>query len=127
MPRIKIVCQGKETVYDKVEDVTTIGRNDASCIPLSDPAASNNHCRIEKGPGGFILVDLGGKNGTRVNGNRVERHTLKAGDTIQIGASTLVFQGNATTSAHKPRKALIPDTIYKGRVSQGPVKVKGNA
>ena len=96
MPRIVVKYEGKATVYDQAEDVTTIGRNEGNRLHLQDPTVSDTHCRIEKVEGGFVLVDLGGKNGTRVNGVRVVRHTLKSGDSIQIGATTLVFQGSET-------------------------------
>ncbi len=109
MPRITVKFQGKETVYDRAEDVTTIGRHEGNRLVVADATVSASHCRIEKGGGGFVLVDLGGKNGTRVNGVRVERHTLKAGDAILIGASTLVFHGAATKpgAAPPPAKRLL--------------------
>ena len=52
MPRIIVKYQGRETVYDKAEDVTTIGRSEESSLSLDDPTVSHNHCRIEKGATG---------------------------------------------------------------------------
>jgi pSer/pThr/pTyr-binding forkhead associated (FHA) protein len=43
-----------------------------------------------------VIVDLGSTNGTFVNGEPVQRLRLCDGDTVQIGATRLVF--------HEPRR-----------------------
>jgi pSer/pThr/pTyr-binding forkhead associated (FHA) protein len=69
----------------------SLGRGSTNDIVVADTAASRNHALLECGPEGCVLVDLGSANGTRVNGNRVERVTLSPGDVITAGGSTLRF------------------------------------
>jgi pSer/pThr/pTyr-binding forkhead associated (FHA) protein len=40
-----------------------------------------------------MIVDLGSTNGTFVNGERVQRHTLRPGDEIRIGGTRITFHG----------------------------------
>ncbi len=64
----------------------TIGRGRQCEIPLDDPSVSRTHTRIFLDPNGVRwLVDLGSRNGTFVDGFRVERHQLRDGDRIQLG------------------------------------------
>ena len=42
----------------------------------------------------FVLVDLGSTNGTKVNGATVSQHTLRPGDTISVGATTIRFEAS---------------------------------
>lgn len=63
-----------------------IGRDeDCHLRPKSD-AISRKHCVIYVKGGELVVRDLGSKNGTLVNGDRIaEDRVLKAGDTIQFG------------------------------------------
>ena len=64
-----------------------IGR-DASCeIALEDPSASRRHARFTPTDGGFVVEDLGSRNGTLVNDQPCTRAPLKDGDRILIGAT----------------------------------------
>jgi serine protease Do len=71
----------------------TIGRDPRSTIafdPTRDDRVSRNHAVIRIIPGdqlGFRITDLGSSNGTRVNGNRIDRETdLLPDDRIEIGS-----------------------------------------
>lgn len=64
----------------------TIGRGRQCEIPLDDPSISRTHTRIFLAPDGVRwLVDLGSRNGTFVDGYRVDRHQLRDGDRLQLG------------------------------------------
>jgi DNA-binding response OmpR family regulator len=72
-------------------DVTVIGRGSNCDIVLPERAVSRLHARIERRNQGYVLIDLGSKNGTHVNGQEVkEPHLLQDGDEIQI-AMCVVF------------------------------------
>lgn len=63
-----------------------IGRHPDNTLPISDDLASRFHCIIEPdGMGRFLLRDLGSRNGTRLNGERVNECLLSGGDVISIG------------------------------------------
>ncbi len=71
----------------------TIGRNPDSDIILLDERVSRIHCGLRLWDGEYYLKDLKSRNGTMVNGRRVEVATLKPGDQIRVGSTDLVFEG----------------------------------
>ena len=77
--------------YELVDDVTAIGRHPESQIFLDDVTVSRQHADIVVEAGQLALVDHGSLNGTYINGARVDRHVLAAGDQIQIGKFRLLF------------------------------------
>jgi Nif-specific regulatory protein len=75
------------------DDEISVGRDPSNKLSVADSAMSRRHCAIIKQEDGqFLLCDLGGRNGTRVNGERIERQALCHQDQISVGSSTLVFQ-----------------------------------
>jgi pSer/pThr/pTyr-binding forkhead associated (FHA) protein len=87
--------QEKEFTLSDADTDVTLGRASVNDIVLRDQKTSRNHARIECSAGGCTVIDLGSGNGTRVNGARVERATLHAGDVIAIGDTTLRFEISA--------------------------------
>jgi transcriptional regulator with GAF, ATPase, and Fis domain len=70
----------------------SVGREPSNKLWASDSAMSRRHFAIVKQEDGcFLLCDLGGRNGTRVNGTKIEKHELCHQDQIGVGNSTLVF------------------------------------
>lgn len=73
-------------------DPLSIGRSREADIPLLDDKISRVHCGIRLSEGEFYLKDLKSRNGTFVNGQRVEDTVkLKPGDRIQVGSTTFVL------------------------------------
>ena len=70
----------------------TIGRNPDSDIVLIDDRVSRIHCGLRLWDGEYYLKDLKSRNGTFVNGRRIEVTTLKAGDEVRVGQSILIFE-----------------------------------
>lgn len=73
------------------DEEISVGREPSNKLWAADSAMSRRHCTIVKKDGRFILSDLGGRNGTRVNGERIEKHELCHYDQINVGNSRLVF------------------------------------
>jgi transcriptional regulator with GAF, ATPase, and Fis domain len=70
----------------------SVGRDPSNQLWAADSAMSRRHCAIvQQQDGQFLLHDLGGRNGTRINGEKVERRKLCHQDQISVGNSTLVF------------------------------------
>ena len=66
--------------------IKTVGRTARADFILDAALVSRVHCRLTADKSDqLILEDLGSTNGTLVNGKRVGRHVLKAGDIITIG------------------------------------------
>jgi general secretion pathway protein E len=76
--------QGRPIRLD--DDPITIGRHPDNRLRIKDEMASRHHCIIEPyGGGKYRLRDLGSRNGTKVNGSKIETVELTPGDLIQIG------------------------------------------
>jgi two-component system cell cycle sensor histidine kinase/response regulator CckA len=70
----------------RIDDTATIGRSPDATVMVDDPGVSRLHARIRRGESGtFEVEDLGSKNGTFVNGSRVERAVVSLGDKIRVG------------------------------------------
>jgi phosphoserine phosphatase RsbU/P len=79
--------------------VTTIGRSSMNDLPISDKMLSRQHARIVRDTnGGLTIEDLGSRNGTFLNGERlVVLQPLKSGDRITVGGVTLKVESESTT------------------------------
>jgi two-component system, NtrC family, response regulator HydG len=91
-PRLAAIAgplKGKS--FTLVEDETSIGRETASRICLSDPSVSRRHCIIRQQGGLFKVNDLESLNGTFVNDVPVKERFLEHGDHIRVGDYTFAF------------------------------------
>jgi len=72
--------------------VTSIGRRQDCdfCIPLS--MVSRKHCEINFDHDQVMIRDFGSRNGTYLNGQRIEEASAKAGDLLQVGPVRFVIQ-----------------------------------
>ena len=81
---------GRERVVALDQDVMTVGRDPSCTIRIDSLYVSRQHARIERGPDGPMLIDLGSVNGSLLNGNRVEGSApLQAGDVITLADATI--------------------------------------
>ena len=91
------VEEGKEPgrEYKIVKEALSIGRSRESDIFLEDLAVSRLHASVVNlGNGQYALKDEGSANGTKVNGqlvNKFQTFPLQEGDRIQLGQTVLVF------------------------------------
>lgn len=74
------------------EQKLSIGRDKESTMQVVDVEVSRNHAEIRLLNTSFVLIDLQSTNGTFVNGQRVQEHTLQNFDQIKIGSTILLFQ-----------------------------------
>jgi len=75
--------------FPLVSNSITIGRSVGEILS-EDAGISGKHCSIQMNGGELFVVDHASRNGTTVNGERIERKRLKAGDVVQAGQ--LVFR-----------------------------------
>jgi DNA-binding winged helix-turn-helix (wHTH) protein len=75
-----------------------VGRAEDLAARVDGPGVSRRHARIQVRAGRATIEDLASKNGTFVNGARVETpRVLRDGDTIGLGRSvSLVFRSHAS-------------------------------
>ena len=72
-------------------DELIIGRDANSDIYLDDATVSRKHARIQRGPDGYELSDLGSLNGTYVNSRSITSIRLLVGDEVHIGKFRLTY------------------------------------
>ncbi len=90
--KVIVVESGTRSVLHFDRAVIRIGRALDNDIRLSDKLVSRNHCRIEVGPEGPWVIDLGAANGTMINGERVRRHSLRPGDELRVGNARIQLE-----------------------------------
>ena len=75
------------------ESTLVIGRGDEADWVIVDEDLSRGHAEIRRGWDGVTVVDLGSKNGTRVNGGKIggAPTALTDGSTITLGSLVLRF------------------------------------
>jgi pSer/pThr/pTyr-binding forkhead associated (FHA) protein len=98
MASLHVTVGGKEESAHELAKAIVIGRVAECDLLVDDREISRRHCRVEPTPEGWILTDLGSKNGTLVSGVRVERHLLVSGDVVRVGNTTLTFSADQPAS-----------------------------
>lgn len=96
MPRL-VILRGPGTGRDLTLGAeTVVGRSPDVELPVDDVGASRRHCRVRMEGAFWVLEDLASRNGTFVNGRRIDQVVpLREGDMIRIGTVELVFRGDA--------------------------------
>jgi DNA-binding NtrC family response regulator len=91
-----VVIEGpnRGAVHTLLPDSNRIGREPGLEVTLLDERASRLHAHLELGPLGWALRDEGSRNGTYVNGLRVEQALVQPGDELRVGEVVLLFAGD---------------------------------
>ena len=95
MPAVELwTGRGRDRVLTLVHSSYTIGSDPESAdIALADPAVSRVHASLERVGTTWLVRDLGSRNGTRVNGERLtSQRRLRDGEEVLLGRSRLVFR-----------------------------------
>src|SRR5262245_45125506 len=94
----------------------TVGRALTSDVALLDPTVSRRHASLVVDESGIDLSDLGSSNGTFVNGERVERARLAAGDVLTFGKLSFnVSESGVTDNGVETNGARYAPTIVRQR------------
>lgn len=93
-----VVTKGEDTgkTFRLGERALTIGRAPSNLIQITDGDVSRNHCGVKWTPSGYEVSDMTSAHGTKVNGNVVDKLMLKNGDELQLGATVLKFEADAS-------------------------------
>jgi predicted component of type VI protein secretion system len=72
---------------------SVIGRDGDDVLAIDSPTISRRHARLEVSDGTATVEDLGSKNGTFVNEERVANmKRLNEGDTLRVGSIVFTFR-----------------------------------
>jgi hypothetical protein len=89
---LRVLELGRERQFEGLCPMT-IGRDRTAELVLADPEVSRRHARLETQGKTVFLRDLQSKNGTYLNGRRVDAAIeTRAGDTIDVGATRLTVE-----------------------------------
>ncbi len=91
VPTLRYSDLDGEHCFTFVRQATSIGRSPDQDLVLREAFVSRRHAVIEQHDVGYELIDQKSSHGTYLNGVRVERASLRSGDTLQFGSI------NATT------------------------------
>lgn len=92
MAELSIKEKKIERVLHVDSESITIGRSPESDLVFNDSAISSEHCVIQLAGSDLKIVDLNSRNGTIVNGKRIdEPFLLKGGGEIEVGHVRLTF------------------------------------
>lgn len=103
--------EGQEQ-WPLIGSTVRIGRDTANHLTIPDDAkVSRSHAELRERDGQWTVVDLGSRNGTRVNGVRIEIHPLRSGDQIQLGATMIEFFAESDPLATEPDSSSTSETL----------------
>ena len=103
--------QGGEYPLGEGQEIV-IGRSSELDMVLVEEMVSRKHARIALSEGVITIEDLGSTNGTFVNGEKVERGSLKEGDRVLVGTNILKVMAISQDGDH-----LDPKAVAAGRVT----------
>lgn len=83
---------GSHKSFPLPSSVTTIGRRHNCDLRIPLMSVSKKHCQLNHDDGVLKIRDLDSRNGTYLNGKRINEAAIQAGDSIKIGPLTFVFQ-----------------------------------
>ena len=116
---LTIICGTEKRHVEIDADAVVVGRSDCD-IQLDDAKVSKRHARIHLADGRFEVEDLDSRNGTFLNGAKIQRARLGDGDRLRLGNSSLFFHteqfsASGVTFVDSPtgKKNIVLDALRK--------------
>lgn len=102
---LHIQTEQGSTEFALTRPTVTLGRAPDNDVVLQDALVSGHHARLDVGPGGCIVTDLGSTNGSWLNGQRLPPQTqvpMASGGTLRLGQCTIVLVAQSQPAAAPP-------------------------
>ncbi len=129
-PRLSLVFyhrDGAKSVVPTAQPVT-VGRAWPADVVIDDRSVSREHARFLLAPDGTVAFeDLGSTNGVTLNGSRVPRGTLRAGDELRLGDVSVALHVLSSAAGvhgmpgYDALLRLLEDEIVRARTFGRPV------
>ena len=113
---LRIILKFNNTVLKELkidQDEIIIGRDTGNDIQIDNIAVSREHARIIKGPNYYFIEDMSSKNGTFVNGKKINKKFLKEDDEITIGKHSLKIVLEENPAEMKKKKIKGIDNTFR--------------
>jgi general secretion pathway protein A len=92
-PKLVLMDGNKVTAcFDITKEITTIGRIPSNEVHVGVKSVSMHHAKVISFHKNFFLEDLRSTNGTLVNGHRINKCVLKAGDKISFAQVNMEYR-----------------------------------
>ena len=75
----------------ELHNITSIGKDEDCDIVIEGITIGKRHATIVKGKAAYSIMKKGGMASVKVNGHKIENHTLNSGDKIEVGGQTMIF------------------------------------
>ena len=100
MPNLFIYPKKEESfTFSLKQDKISIGRSADNDIAILDPYSSGHHSLIYKKDKRYVVRDNNSKNGTFLNGKKIQGETiLNKGDEVLIGSTRIIFDQEISTN-----------------------------
>lgn len=109
---------GERVALDPATPIT-LGRSRENAVVLTDASVSREHARIAFRDGAWWAEDMGSKNGTKVNGRRIEKATpLTPGDVLQLGNFQVAFSASGSQVTARVADVAGPATLRTFKVEE---------
>ena len=92
---------------------TLIGRGTDCHISLPDPLCSRVHATLSSTPDGWVIRDAESRNGTTVNGQKIDEATIVDGNTFRVGSAEFEFHESEEPPTAKGDDPQLMQTIVQ--------------
>ena len=93
MAKRLVITNGEWTTRHEIGEAAIVIGRDPNCdLFFVNQKLSRRHARVEPGPDGVRLVDLGSRNGIWVNEKKIGEHLLASGDSVRLGGLQIVYE-----------------------------------
>jgi pSer/pThr/pTyr-binding forkhead associated (FHA) protein len=106
-------------------ELVTVGSGRDSQVRIASRTVSRQHAQIVKSGSEYYVEDLGSRNGTFLNGQRVKRFAVRHLDVLSIGpeADLIFLEGEAATPRAGRRQALEASVVWVDGPLAGRVEI----
>ena len=126
MFKVVLKLKGKVLKQLKIDqNEIIIGRDETSDIQIDNIAVSREHATIIKGPNYYFIEDMHSKNGTFVNGKKINKKFLKVDDEILIGKHSLQIILEEDPAQKKKKNIKGIDSTYRMGAAEYKRLIKG--
>lgn len=108
-------------------DRISIGREAGNAIVIGEDTISSRHCFLQRSGTRFQIVDNGSTNGTRLNGEQLDReqHELRDGDRLSFGPDVKARVVRVTEVSEPPKQQIqesgsVTRKLVKPKTSERP-------
>jgi adenylate cyclase len=107
MPRLILNAGGAdERAFELRRGETSIGRTKDNDVYVLHTSLSRRHAKLEYDGARAVIVDLESKNGTFVEGERVQTRELRSGDRVRCGEIAFEFVDENAPAAERGPKTI---------------------